>query len=89
MKFFKNKFVIGIFCLILALVVVVMVMPKNTGKTVDVIKLNNTVDANTQITDNMVRKMQMFQVQLLKKKKLLANIQQHKFIKTTSLLMES
>ena len=56
MKFFKNKFVIGIFCLILALVVVVMVMPKNTGKTVDVIKLNNTVDANTQITDNMVRK---------------------------------
>jgi len=55
MKFFKNKFVIGIFCLILALVVVVMVMPKNTGKTVDVIKLNNTVDANTQITDNMVR----------------------------------
>ena len=56
MKFLKNKFVIGIFCLILALVVVVMVMPKNTGKTVDVIKLNNTVDANTQITDNMVRK---------------------------------
>ena len=43
MKFLKNKFVIGIFCLILALVVVVMVMPKNTGKTVDVIKLNNTV----------------------------------------------
>ena len=85
MKFLKNKFVIGIFCLILALVVVVMVMPKNTGKTVDVIKLNNTVDANTQITDNM----QMFQVQLPKKKKLLANIQQHKFIKTTSLLMES
>ena len=28
-------------------------------------------------------------VQLPKKKKLLANIQQHKFIKTTSLLMES
>lgn len=56
MKFLKNKFVIGLFCLVLALVVVVMVMPKNTGKTVDVIKLNNTVDANTQITDNMVRK---------------------------------
>ena len=54
MKFLKNKFVIGIFCLVLALVVVVMVMPKNTGKTVDVIKLNNTVDANTQITDDFI-----------------------------------
>lgn len=58
MKLLKNKFVIGILCIILALLFAFIALPALTGsgekETVSVLRLTQTVSAGTQITAKMV-----------------------------------
>lgn len=58
MKLFRNKFVIGTLCLVLALVFAFVALPALTGsgksETVSVLRITQTVSEGTQLTADMV-----------------------------------
>ena len=57
MKILKNKIFIGIVCIILALVLALIIVPKNTGeeKKVNVVQVNQNVAQGTCISDDMIK----------------------------------
>jgi len=58
MKFFKNRYVIGILCIIIALLIVFFAVPalqsSNQGKYVNAIRMKQSIEAGTQITAEML-----------------------------------
>jgi len=58
MKFFKNRYVIGILCIIVALLIVFFAVPalqsSNQGEYVNAIRMKQSIEAGTQITAEML-----------------------------------
>lgn len=62
MKYFKNRYVIFVLCLILAGVIAFVIVPKsnkNMAESVDVVKVTKQIEKNTQITEDMLEVKQM------------------------------
>lgn len=58
MKLFKNRYVIGILCIITALLIVFLAVPafqnSNQGEYVSIVRIKQPIEAGTQITEEML-----------------------------------
>ena len=54
---FKNKIVVAVICFVLAMIIAFIIVPSKNhdGERVNVIKVTKTISANTKITDDMLK----------------------------------
>ena len=54
---FKNKIVVAVICFVIAMIIAFIIVPSKNhdGERVNVIKVTKTISANTKITDDMLK----------------------------------
>ena len=61
MKLLKNKIFVGVLCMAIGVIAAFVLVPRNdnTGETVKVIKVSKTVSENTQLTESMLKEVEV------------------------------
>lgn len=60
MKLLKNKYFIGVVCIVMALLIAFVIIPKNSQeKTERILQMNQNVSQNTKLTESMVKSVEV------------------------------